>query len=65
MEDGAVSPRGEVIGGANNLFDFYATRKCLPKDSLNTYIEKRDLRSYTTSDIMTSASKFRPSDSIS
>ena len=48
MEDGAVSPRGEVIGGANNLFDFYATRKCLPKDSLNTYIEKRDLRSYTT-----------------
>jgi hypothetical protein len=50
MEDGAVSPRGEVIGGANNLFDFYATHKCLPKDSLNTYIEKRDLRSYTTTD---------------
>jgi hypothetical protein len=48
MEDGAVSPCGEVIGGANNLFDFYATLKGLPKDSLNTYIEKRDLRSYTT-----------------
>ena len=41
----AVSPRGEVIGWANNL---YATRKCLPKDSLNSYIEKRDLRTYTT-----------------
>jgi hypothetical protein len=43
---GAVSPCGEeVIGGANNLF----ARKCLPnKDSLKTYIEKRYLRSYTT-----------------
>jgi hypothetical protein len=27
MEDGAVSPCGEVIGGASNLFDFYATLK--------------------------------------
>ena len=25
MEDRAVSSHGEVIGGANNLFDFYAT----------------------------------------
>ena len=45
---GAVSPRGEVFGRTNNLFDFNATRKCLPKDRLNMYIEKRDLRIYTT-----------------